>query len=347
MRPTFHPRTVNGPFDDPGLFVPFGFEKRAVIFDLGDLSPLEARDILKIDHAFISHTHMDHFIGFDQALRLFLGREKLFSVYGPEGFLKNVAGKLSGYRWNLAEGYENHFAVEAVEVRGDLLLRQTFDCRKGFVPTEDVRSESATGPLIELLQADDISARAAILNHGTASLGFALTERFHVNIIKERLGEMGLPVGPWLNRFKAAVFGNLSPDTPFSIPLSERETKTFPLKALQESIARITPGQKIVYVTDVRYDPDNREKIIALAADADHLFIEAAFLDADREMAAEKSHLTAWQAGLLAAQARVKAYTLFHHSPRYTGMEPEFGQEAARAFHSELSSTGEKRSSIP
>ena len=103
MRPSFHPRLVNPPFGDPGVFIPFSYEKRAVLFDLGDIQSLSPRDILKISHIFISHTHMDHFFGFDHLLRLHLGREKVLYLYGPGGILKNVEGKLAGYTWNLAD----------------------------------------------------------------------------------------------------------------------------------------------------------------------------------------------------------------------------------------------------
>lgn len=105
MGPTFLPRLVNGPFDDPALFVPFRHQHRALLFDLGDIATLPSRDVLKISHIFVTHTHMDHFAGFDRVLRLMLGRDKELFLVGPQGFLTNLAGKLAGYCWNLVENY--------------------------------------------------------------------------------------------------------------------------------------------------------------------------------------------------------------------------------------------------
>jgi Metal-dependent hydrolases of the beta-lactamase superfamily III len=86
------------------------------------------------------------------------------------------------------------------------------------------------------------------------------------------------------------------------------------------------------YITDVAYQPENAAHIVALAAAADLLFIEAPFLAADTERAAQNYHLTAHQAGCLARTAGVKTVIPFHFSPRCNGREAELRDEVAAAF---------------
>jgi ribonuclease Z len=116
-------------------------------------------------------------------------------------------------------------------------------------------------------------------------------------------------------------------DTPES-----QDKKQFALGNLTEQIARITPGQKITYITDVVYSDPNRDKIVKLARDSDHLFIEAAFMEKDREIAGEKYHLTARQAGELSARAGAKQFSIFHFSPRYLGQESLLYHEASETY---------------
>ena len=52
------------------------------MFDIGELHTLSSRDLLKVTHLFVTHTHMDHFIGFDNLIRIFLGREKELHLFG-------------------------------------------------------------------------------------------------------------------------------------------------------------------------------------------------------------------------------------------------------------------------
>ena len=101
MRPNLHPFLVNGRFGDPALFIEMLHQRGAMLFDLGDLTPLSARDLLRVESVFVSHMHMDHFIGFDALLRVNVGREKLIRMFGPEGFCECVYHKLQGYAWDL------------------------------------------------------------------------------------------------------------------------------------------------------------------------------------------------------------------------------------------------------
>ncbi|MGE0083678.1 MAG: ribonuclease Z [Desulfococcaceae bacterium] len=332
MRPSFHPRLVNPRFADPGVYIPFFFEKCAILFDAGELDRLSNRDILKTDHVFVSHTHMDHFSGFDRCLRLCLGRDKILHVYGPDGFLRNTEGKLAAYSWNLVGQYENSFIIRAAEISAEHIRIQDYPCRNRFIPESDVRILPFDGLLV---QRPSFSVSAAILDHGIPCLAFCLRENFHVNIIREKLAQLHLNPGPWLQDFKQALFENRPLESLFHIPDAE-QPRTFVLGELAENIALISAGQKIGYVTDAVFSPENIRKITELIKDADHLFIEAAFLDADSDRAFQKYHLTARQAGFLAGRACAGQFTLFHFSPRYEGQEYMLENEAREAYEKEI-----------
>jgi ribonuclease Z len=330
MRPSFRPRLINAPCDAPGLFIPFQFQNRAVIFDLGDINCLTPKDILKISHVFVSHTHMDHFIGFDRLLRLSLGRQKNLSLYGPPGFLKNVEGKLAGYSWNLADKYNYPLSLQVSEVHPRYTLCRRYRCRDRFQPLRNPVEQPFSGTLYE---EPAFKVSAVVLDHKIPCLGFSIRERFHVNIITDGLNALGLTPGPWLTEFKQALYSQTDPAAKFEAKFDrQKPAKHFTLGALTDKIARITPGQKISYITDVVYSHSNRERIVALIDGSDHLFIEAVFLEQDREIAERKHHLTTRQAGHLARTAQVKQLTVFHFSPRYTGMEEQLRQEARAAY---------------
>lgn len=333
MRPSFHPSLINDPFSDPGLFIPFLFEKRALMFDLGDLSPLSPKDLIKITHVFVTHTHMDHFIGFDNLLRVLLGRDQALHLFGPPDFFRHVEGKLAGYTWNLVNEFTNNFLLEVNEVHPDRILTKTYVCKDRFVTKNAPSSRPFSGILLE---EPSFSVHAVLLDHRVPCLGLSLTENFYINIIKQGLKDMGLPVGPWLTRFKSEIYREKDPQGDFFVAWREKgrilREKRFVLGDLADKIAKITPGQKITYITDVVASPDNSVKIVRLAKGANVLFIEGAFLDRDRETAREKYHLTAKKAGELAAKAGVNHFRIFHFSPRYKGRAAELEQEATEAY---------------
>ena len=69
MRTLFHPFLPNGHGGDPAVWVDVQDEGHALLLDLGDLGRLSNRRLLRVASALVSHTHMDHFVGFDHLLR--------------------------------------------------------------------------------------------------------------------------------------------------------------------------------------------------------------------------------------------------------------------------------------
>jgi ribonuclease Z len=330
MKPVFHPALVNDVFGDPAVYVDFLFEKRALLFDLGDLRDLATRKILRVRDVFVSHAHMDHFFGFDWLLRLCLGREIRIRLFGPAGFLGQVEAKLAGYTWNLVENYDTDFTLDATEVLSETEARSArFRCRAEFRRENEHEWTISDGVLLD---EENYTVRFSLLDHKIPCLAFALQEKLHVNIWKNRLDDLDLEPGPWLQSFKRAALDGLPGDTPITARRRGRGEIAFRLDYLAGTIAHISTGQKIAYVTDAVYHEANAERIVQLAKGADQFFIEAVFGEELVERAAQKYHLTARQAGSLAHRAGVKFPVPFHFSPIYHDREYELREEFERAF---------------
>ena len=336
MNPSFSSYLVNDVFGDPGVYVEVRWSKRALLFDLGHNDALGPTRLLRANDIFVSHTHMDHFIGFDKVLRVALGRGKTLRLYGPPGLIANVQGKLKGYTWNLVDGYP--LSIKVQEFHQNEVRPATFLATDGFLLHEEPpqpgpeRSSLGTFPILE----DPMFTISAVaLNHRIPSFAYALQELFHININKQRLHEAGLPVGSWLKDVKQYLWQGKPDDFRFTATLyfeHRREEREFQLGEVRERFVTITRGQKLAYVVDARYDGENEAKIVELARGADIFYCESPYLDQDTDKARERYHLTARQAGLMAKKADARELVVFHFSPRYTGMGNEIVNEAMTAF---------------
>ncbi|MFA9460529.1 ribonuclease Z [Thiohalorhabdus sp. Cl-TMA] len=335
MRPTFHPTLVNGPFGDPALYVEFLDRRPALMFDLGEISDLAPRKILRLTHVFVSHAHMDHFAGFDRLLRICLGRDMFLRLFGPPGFIDRVASKLGGYTWNLVGNYTNDLTLEVAEYAHTSPWRHAqFRVRTGF------RREELDPPAFPdgiLVDEPAFRVRTAELDHRTPCLAFSLEEPEHLNVWRNRLAERGLKPGPWLSALKAAVRRGDPAHTPIRVVWSAPQGRpaTLPLGDLRDTVLSRERGQKVGYVVDAVHSPANADRIIALVRGADRLYIEAPFRNREAERAAATRHLTAGQAGGLGARAGVREIVPFHFSSRHEGEIDALRGEALAAFRQE------------
>jgi ribonuclease Z len=335
MADRFAPRLINGAFEDPVLFIGFHYERRAMLFDLGRLDRLSVREILKLSDVFVSHTHIDHFIGFDHLLRSSLNRERELRLFGPKGFIENVRGKLAGYTWNLIRDYPLTLVV--YEVDGVEMRKVEFKAAHDFRPEEEMISPfSGT-----LLEEPALCVRAAILDHKIPCLAFSLEEFKRFNVKRDVLQAMGFHSGPWLDELKTMLRENRPPETRLQIPLSSGGNKDLTLQEWHDLLIVESRGQKIVYVVDNQYNATNAGRILSLARNADLFYCEAFFSQAEEAIAKERFHFTATQAGLMARQAQVTRLIPFHFSLRYQSEPERLKEEAQRAFTGDNEVPGE------
>jgi len=321
MKPIFHHRPVNGPFEDPAVFVRILRESRALLFDAGDLTGLSTKDLMKITDVFVTHAHIDHFIGFDRIIRILLKRDTLVTFYGPEGIIDRIQGRLQGYTWNLISEYP--LVIRVMEIRNQHVHKAIFRAGEGF----KLNDEGTFNHEDPVLENPLFSVNALVLEHDVPSLGFSIREKIHINIDKAKLLESGFEVGPWLNTLKDFIRNSKFNET---VDTGKGSYKVSQL----ENLYLITEGQKVSYIMDSSPTDSNIEKIAEFVSDADSLYIEAYFMHEDIEHARKRNHLTARISGLIAKKAKVKNLHLLHFSPRYRDRAQDIIKEAYERFES-------------
>ena len=92
-------------------------------------------------------------------------------------------------------------------------------------------------------------------------------------------------------------------------------------------VSEVRRGQRFAFVMDTRLC----DNVFRLAEGVDLLVVESTFLERDGALAEQYGHLTAAQAGRVAAESGVRRLVLTHFSQRYD--DPQlFHAEAADSF---------------
>lgn len=307
---------LNGVFGDPLLHL--RLPQRSLLFDLGESGRLPMRTAHQVSDIFISHAHIDHIGGFLWLLRSRVGSYPSCRLFGPPGLTGHIKGMIAGILWDRIEDTGPRF--EIAEIHGDRLKRTHIQTGRDAVELPEIL-------ITDGLIVDDplFTVRTVTLDHHTPVQAYAFASKAKFNVDNNALKTLGLTAGPWLNELKRLA-GNGKTDATIDLP--DRSSRT--VADLAECLLTMTPGEKLVYATDLADTPANRAALAELAHRADFLFCEAAFLESDIEQAKRTGHLTARACGEIATQADVKQLVPFHFSKRYEA-QPEAVYEAVRA----------------
>jgi ribonuclease Z len=181
-----------------------------------------------------------------------------------------------------------------------------------FRDLADVREQPITADgVLAVDGAGTLEARR--LDHPVEAFGYRLVEPDGRRMLPELLARAGI-AGPAVGALQRA--GTL-----------DVGGRTVRLAEVSES----RPGQRFAFVMDTRLC----DAVFALADGADLLVIESTFLTEDAALAHDYGHLTAAQAGAVAAECGVRRLVLTHFSQRYADPE-RFRTEAAAVFDGEI-----------
>ncbi|NNE74146.1 MAG: ribonuclease Z [Acidimicrobiales bacterium] len=172
-----------------------------------------------------------------------------------------------------------------------------------------------TAPPDRLLTAGTIgqlTVEVAALEHRVPTQGYRLTEPDHRHFLVDRLEAAGI---------EGEAIGELA---------AHGAIETARGTVRLEDVSEITPGRRFAFVLDTHLCRGAE----LLADGADLMVCESTFLESERHQADDYGHMTAADAGRLAAAAGVKRLVLTHFSSRYHHFEA-FAAEAGR-FHDDV-----------
>lgn len=319
---------INAPWEDPGIIVSFSSKNENLLFDCGDIVKIGVGAAIRTSRVFVTHTHIDHFIGFDYLLRMNLRENKELKLYGPAGLAAQIAHRLQGYSWNLTE--DSRYTISCCDLplspdSAEPIRYYAFPAAGRFREDVSLRREIASPPG-ELYLEDGALLRFAPVVHGLDCLCYSLTEPPEARLREEELKSSGLPPGPWIKELLSIYSLHESGER-----LLQIGDKQIPAASLRSLIKYPKQG-KIAYVTDTVFNRQSVKSARFVGQDADVLWCEACYLHNELEKAKTNLHMTARQAGRLAKELNAGELRLFHYSRRYKDSLRPHIEEAKENF---------------
>ncbi len=322
LEPTFY----SGLLDDPLLLVRVRPTGSSLLFDCGQIHHLAKRVLTSIDAIFVSHAHMDHWLGIDSFTRHLHAASKVVDLFGPPGIADKLAKRLAGYDWNLAEDYWGSYRVH--EVFPEWLHSTLLSGPQGFSP-QALGSRPRRGGLI--FENAQLIVVAESCEHRIPSLIFRITEKPAFLIDEQKLKQQGLLPGPWIRELKRRFFQEPQTSSPLAVlrpgEQGPEEVLIDDLGQLCRQIGQPQTAHSIGYISDLGFTAGNRKKICTLLKGVDLLICETTFLQEGKGRARASFHLCTEDVNWLLKQLQPSFFLPMHLSKTYSRRHCELYRE--------------------
>jgi ribonuclease Z len=313
---------VNGSSGDPVLYLDYPGSDNALLFDGGENHPLSMQQLADLEAVFVSHHHVDHFIGLDRIMRANIDRDKTLHVFGPVNTIQKVYDRIRSYEYPFFPFQK--IAVRVTELCDGVRRTATLECTKRFPPPE-IAEEPWAGRVC--YENADLTVEAVPVDHTVPCLAFALAEKsgFHPDPVKLAGGL--LRPGPWVPE----ALRLLRADAPGGTTLDIQGGR-FTLAALAQQYFTESEGARVAYITDTYWSDAVRPHLVKLAKGAWRLYCDSFYARKEAKSAAQYRHMMAHQSAELAKLAKVEQLVLIHFSSRYAGRYDVLLDEAKEVF---------------
>jgi ribonuclease Z len=315
-------RLINGSTGDPSLYIDYPGSDNALLFDCGDNCALDLKQLGDLEAVFITHHHVDHFIGFDRIMRANMDHEKTLHLFGPPGTIGKVYQRLTAYAHPFFPFQKCIFRVYDL-LPGKMQIADIESARRFAEP--EIREQIWKSRVI--YETEYLRVEATAVEHTAPNYAYALTEKtgFHPDPEKMKVG--ALRMGPWVQQALKLLREEASLDT-----VMEIDGGRFLLGKLRENYFSKSPGARVAYVTDTVWSEAVRPGLIQLAKNATRLYCDSYYSIAQVKSANTHKHMTATHAAELAKLAKVDQLVLMHFAPRYAGNYGPLIEEARAIF---------------
>lgn len=269
------------------IFEYYSDTKSTLLFDCGEGTQKQLMEsgisFMDIDNIFISHWHADHFAGLIPLIQTMNmeKRRKELTIFGPE----------------------------AERFVGDIIDLGYFGLR---FPVNAVNVPFEGDEITKIFEGEEFEVLSIPTLHTVPSVAYCFKEKDRWNIDLDKMKDLGLRRGYWLNKLKK--HGK-----------AEYKGKTVKL----QEISNRKDGLKAVYTGDTK----PCETVVKISKNADLLIHDGTFLELDESQG--KYHADVTEAAKIAKKADVKQLILTHLSRRYNKDDVKEMEDRAKKVFSD------------